>query len=175
MATTHELMDAYDELLRNVEDAEAGDDSAAIEAAHESLASWLDKDMPSKVAAILADSRRAKAAMQVCDDEAKAWRNRKAALKARIDRNMGNALRLVDMDGGRVRLPGDRIAHVVERETVTVQIAADLDPAEIPYNLRKTTITPDKAAIKASLLAGQSVVGCALSESVTRRVSERNS
>ena len=175
MATTYELMDKYGELLAAAEDAEAGGAHEEIEAAHEALAAWLDDDMPAKVAAILADSRSAKNHIAHLDAEAKAIKARKDRLKARIERNSGNALRLVETDGGKVQLPGGRLAHILERKTVSVQMAEDFELAELPEDLMRVSIAPDKTAIKKALQAGAAVPGCSLVESVSRRVSERNS
>lgn len=175
MATTYELMDEYEKLQRDIEDAELAGDVEVIERAHGALAAWLDEDMPAKVAAILADTRSAKNHIAHLDAEAKAIKARKDRLQARIERNAANALRLVETDGGKVKLPGGRLAHVVERKTVAVQMSETFELAALPEELMKVSITADKIAIKKALQAGDEVPGCTLLESVTRRVSERNS
>lgn len=155
------LDEAMEYFVRTCEDVEAtGDEEAAANADYEAteaaLARWLDTDSPGKMLAIEADSRQCKGWVAMAKDEARRHTARSKAFGARIERNAGNLVRLMqaqrELNGSdKMLLPGGRTATLRSKVSAAVEVT-DIDA--LPPGCIVRTVAANKAAIKAALKLG---------------------
>lgn len=108
----------------------------------EGVALWM-KNLESDAAAI-------KAERDALDKRMKSAESRAKSLRAWLS----NALSCQPFETARVRISF--------RKSTATEVDADVLPKK--WNVKKVTYTPDKAAIKAALLAGQKIKGASLVE-----------
>lgn len=112
------------------------------------------------------DQLRAKAAAQREHSQRLARMAEQAKHRAQVMQDqLVRALDRVDPAATKWDLPSHKLAS---RQSTAVEIDPDLLPEDLPEQFRRTetTTTADKAAIKAALVTGTAVSGCALT---TRR------
>ena len=108
----------------------------------ENVALWV-KNLESDAAAIRAERDALDRRMKIAENKAASLRNW-----------LSNALCTQSFEPARVRISF--------RKSTATDINAELLPKK--WNVKKVTYTPDKAAIKAALLAGESIKGAQLVE-----------
>lgn len=111
---------------------------------------WVIENLASRGETRLQQSRRLEI---LAERDARQAEQMKASLIAALLRNDPNAVRF------------DLATHQLSsRRTEAVELAADLDPTDLPEQFQrvKTTTSPDKTAIKAHLQSGGSLRGVAL-------------
>ena len=176
MATTYELMDELRDMTVDIERLEADmgdalDPSPELVVLHDEamkkLSDWYCVAVPSKVAAILAYTDESKAQVAEAKRQSADWAAVAKRRSARVERGNSLALLLCEANGGPVHLPAGRVAHVVERKSVSVNVTS-LDDLTSDY-CRVTTVA-DKNAIKTALKAGVHVTGAELVEKTTHGV-----
>jgi len=178
MPTTYELLDELADLIADVErtesacaDVDAGRPDPLADDARDdatgALEAWYSVAVPSKVAAILAYADESKAQAVEAKRQAADWATVAKRRTARVDRCRGLALLLCEANGGPVHLPAGRVAHVVERRSVSVNVTS---PDDLTSDYCRVTTVADKVAIKAALKAGVHVTGAELVEKTTHGV-----
>lgn len=131
--------------------ASEGDNRRAIEAKADAWC-WAIDHLRARAAARKASAQRL-SDLAIADDH---------QATALADRLIGALLR-IEPDATGWSLPEHRITS---RRSTAVEIDPDLQPADLPDDLRrvKTTYTADKTAIKAALQAGHDIPGAELVE-----------
>lgn len=184
MATTNELLDmladldgalcdAEEHLAQMAEDDPARPDVLAVyEEVTAAFGAWFETDMPAKLQALLAYADGCKALEKQAADKAKEWKAVQDRRKKRRERCIDSALKLIEANGGPVKMPGGREARIAERKSVAVHVKRDA--ARLPSAFRVTTHRPDKIALKRYLEGGAECDFARLVENISTSVKVRD-